>query len=72
MKEIFKGISRDFGEYTIIEENSLWHNEHGPAITYADGYKSYYIKGSLHRENGPATIEPDGTLTFYIVDESVE
>ena len=43
---------------TKIWTNSqgLWHNEEGPAQTFASGEEFYLINDNLHRENGPAVI----------------
>jgi hypothetical protein len=42
------------------------HNQHGPALVYADGDIAYYIKGQLHNENGPAVVFADGHKSYYI------
>ena len=41
------------------------HNEHGPAIEYADGSKCWYLNGQRHREDGPAIEDADGTKSWY-------
>lgn len=39
-----------------IWRNSLGqlHREDGPAIEYANGFKTWYLNGKRHRLNGPA------------------
>ena len=44
----------------------ILHREDGPAIEYADGFKSYWIQGKLHREDGPAVVWADGSKEYYI------
>lgn len=34
------------------------HNELGPAISYHDGVKKWYVRGALHRTDGPAILTP--------------
>jgi hypothetical protein len=40
--------------YTLYAINGEYHREGAPAIVYANGDESWYVKGQLHRIGGPA------------------
>ena len=42
------------------------HNEHGPAIEWVNGSKSWYRNGERHREDGPAIEWTDGYKVWYL------
>ena len=44
----------------------MWHRVHGPAVIWADGYKSWWLNGRLHRTTGPAIEWPDGARAWYL------
>lgn len=48
--------------------NKQWvnHREDGPAITFQNGNKFWYINGNLHRMDGPACEYKDGPGKYYI------
>ena len=52
-------------KYWLNEQGQL-HNEHGPAIQYADGYKAYYLNGKLNRTDGPAIEYIDGSKAYCL------
>jgi hypothetical protein len=45
---------------------NIFHREDGPAIEYADGYKSWYLNGNLHCEDGPAIEWSSGGKSWYL------
>ena len=47
-------------------DNGQLHREDGPAIEYADGYKTWYLNGKLHREDGPAQEYYNGNKFWYL------
>jgi len=62
-------------EYTVrvYEDKTKWlnsdgefHREDGPAVEYADGYKSWWINGKYHREDGPAIEYTSGDKQWWI------
>lgn len=42
------------------------HNEHGPAVEFANGYKAYYLNGKRHRTDGPAVEFVDGHKEYWL------
>jgi hypothetical protein len=52
--------------YYKDKEMTISHREDGPAIEYADGYKSWYLNGNLHREDGPAIEWSSGGKSWYL------
>ena len=50
-------------EYCV--ENKL-HREDGPAMDFANGYKSWYLNGIRHRTDGPAVEDANGTKAWFI------
>ena len=52
--------------YYKDKEMTKVHREDGPAIEYANGYKSWYINGNRHREDGPAIEWSDGYKSWFI------
>jgi len=53
------------GSYFWSNEDQYLHREDGPAITYIDGTKKWYLNGQLHREDGPACQWADGYEEWY-------
>jgi len=58
----------EFGSkyYYKDKEMTILHREDGPAIEYADGYKSWYLNGNLHCEDGPAIEWSSGGKSWYL------
>ena len=52
--------------YYCKKDTIIWHNPHGPAVIYKNGYKQYIIENKLHRLDGPAVIYPNGEEEYYI------
>ena len=52
---------------TLIYRNSLGqlHRQHGPAVEWVDGYKSWWLNGNIHRTTGPAIEYNDGSKAWY-------
>ena len=51
---------------TVYYLGNALHRTDGPAIAYADGYKSWYINGQRHRIGGPAVEWANGSKEWYI------
>jgi hypothetical protein len=49
--------------------NGKRHREDGPAIEYANGYKSWFLNGKRHREDGPAVEYADGDKAWFLNGE---
>lgn len=47
-------------------ERGELHREDGPAIIYANGSKSWYLKGERHREDGPAITRANGDKLWFL------
>ena len=47
-------------------EMTIFHREEGPAISYQNGYKCWYINGELHRIDGPAIERDNGDEWWYL------
>jgi len=47
-------------------ETGKHHNESGPAVVTTDGYKAYYIYGTLHNKSGPAIVRSSGDKEYWI------
>ncbi len=47
-------------------EQSVYHREDGPAIEYANGYKSWIVNGIYHRLDGPA-LHHNNVGKYYIM-----
>jgi len=43
-----------FTEYYKDKSMTIYHRRDGPAFECLDGYKAWYVNGTLHRLNGPA------------------
>ena len=52
-------------EYCV--ENKL-HREDGPAMEFANSYKSWYLNGKLHRLDGPAIECANGYKSWWVRD----
>lgn len=48
------------------DDQNRYHNDDGPAITWKDGTKFWYLHGRTHRENGPAIEWADGRKEFRL------
>ncbi len=44
---------------------TIFHREDGPAISYKDGDKLWYLNGQPHREDGPAIEHCSGAKNWY-------
>jgi hypothetical protein len=44
---------------------TIRHREDGPAISYRDGAKLWYLNGQPHREDGPAVEHRSGAKYWY-------
>ncbi len=44
---------------------TIFHREDGPAISYKDGDKLWYLNGQQHREDGPAIEHGSGAKNWY-------
>jgi hypothetical protein len=51
--------------------NGTLHREDGPAIEWADGYKSWYLNGKKHREDGPALEYASGRKAWWLNGEEL-
>lgn len=51
--------------YYKNKEMTILHREDGPAISYRDGDKLWYINGQPHREDGPAIEHASGAKNWY-------
>ena len=49
-KETLTVNTDEYGTVTYRNASDQRHNPDGPAVVYADGYKSYYIKGKYLNE----------------------
>jgi hypothetical protein len=56
----------DNGTIEYRNEHGKRHREDGPATTWTDGTKEWYLHGNLHREDGPALIYPNGSESWWI------
>lgn len=56
----------EHGDKYWYNEKGEYHNEHGPAIEWPDGYKEYHLNGKLHRIDGPAIEWSDGSKTYSL------
>ena len=45
---------------------TIYHRLDGPALEYADGYKSWYVDGKLNRIDGPAIEYTDGSKVWWV------
>ena len=50
-------------------EMGILHREDGPAVEYANGYKSWWLNGVRHREDGPAIEYANGRKEWYLNDK---
>lgn len=48
------------------------HNEHGPAVEYANGSKFWYVEEELHRLDGPAIEYANGNKFWYVEGKEQE
>ena len=55
--------------YYCKKNTDITHNPYGPAITWKDGSKFYYIDSKCHRLDGPAMIYSNGEEEYWINDE---
>ena len=65
MKTYKVTIDKNRTERWYNDQDQL-HCEHGPAVIYANGDKSWYINGKYHNENGPAIEYTNGDKSWYI------
>ena len=65
----YKVTVDDYGTQCWYNEQGELHNEHGPAVEYADGTKYWYLNDKRHRENGPACECANGTKFWYLNDK---
>ena len=49
-----------------LNEKDQFHNEHGPAVEHANGYKAYWLNGKRHRTDGPAIEWSDGSKSYFL------
>ena len=47
-------------------KGTVLHRTDGPAIEWANGYKSWWLNGRLHRTTGPAIEYADGSKNWYL------
>lgn len=52
-------------------EQVVLHRLDGPAVTYASGYKAYYVHGLRHRIDGPAVMYSSGENLYFLFNEEV-
>ena len=65
-KETLTVETGEHGTFTYRNAEGERHNQHGPAVIFADGGKWYYINDKLHNPHGPAVIYADGSKTYWI------
>ena len=61
-------------EYTVkvSEDKTEWflngkrHRVDGPAVEWANGYKSWFLNGERHRVDGPAVEYTNGDKEWYL------
>jgi len=53
-------------EWRLIQKGYL-HRLDGPAVTYINDHKAWYINGERHRIDGPAVITGDGYKAWWIM-----
>ena len=51
--------------------NGKLHNEHGPAVEYANGDKYWYLNDELQRKDGPAVERSDGCKEWHLNGELI-
>lgn len=51
--------------YYKDKQMNILHREDGPAISYKDGDKLWYLNGQLHCEDGPAIEHCSGAKNWY-------
>jgi hypothetical protein len=54
------------GTIRWYNENGQPHREEGPAIEWANGTKSWWLRGQPHREDGPAIERADGDKFWWL------
>ena len=52
--------------YYCKKDTNIYHNPYGPAVTWKNGYKIYYINGKRHRLDGHAIIYSNGEGEYWI------
>lgn len=57
-------VDKEYKEWKIIDcrtdDKGLPHCTSGPALTFSNGRKDWFIHGVRHREDGPAIVYGDG------------
>jgi hypothetical protein len=69
MDDMKKNIRYDVDvteDYTTYRIDGVLHREDGPAITWADGDKSWWKRGKRHREDGPAIEYASGGKEWWV------
>jgi hypothetical protein len=63
---IFNGKhATTYGTIYYHNSNGQYHCEDGPAITFKNGEKQWWINGKLHRLDGPAIELPWGKCSWW-------
>jgi len=62
--DLNQGITRYYKDKAM----TVYHRLDGPAIEYDNGYKAWYVNGTLHRLNGPAVEYADVVGKEWYVD----
>jgi hypothetical protein len=60
-----KAINKNY-DVCYYNSEGEYHRIDGPAVTYHNGDKGWYINGKTHRENGPAVEYVNGDKSWYI------
>ena len=61
----------EFGTRIYRNSSSERHRQHGPAVEWADGSKSWWLNGRLHRVDGPAIECASGAKFWWLNGEEV-
>ena len=62
----YKVTVDDNGTIKWYNKQGQVHNEHGPAIEWANGDKSWWLNDKLHREGAPSIEEASGNKWWYL------
>jgi hypothetical protein len=67
IQQVWRSVGE--GERVMIKhrnENGELHRVDGPAIEWADGYRSWWVDGKRHRTDGPAYEGPNGRRAWWV------
>ena len=61
----------EWGDRIYRNSNGQKHRQHGPAVEWANGHKSWFLNGELHRTTGPAVERSNGDKEWFLDGEQL-